>query len=111
MRRIIVACIPNGILQDRYNPSATDGIWLAGRNAPTLGEDFRVRLSYKLLRSKAAWRVQEIPLNVEFEATEAERAVFAPVRRERGDNLLVISWSPDTLRGGDQMCLDAGSAR
>ena len=64
LTRIIVACIPNGILQDRYNPSAADGIWLAGRNAPTLGEDFRVRLSYKLLRSKAAWRVQEIPLSL-----------------------------------------------
>ncbi len=62
LRRIIVACIPNGILQDRYNPDADDGIWLAGRNAPSRGEDFRVRLSYSRLRSKAAWRVQEVPL-------------------------------------------------
>ena len=62
LRRLIVACIPNGILQDCYNPSADDGIWLAGRNAPSLGEDFRVRLSYNRLRSKASWRVQEIPL-------------------------------------------------
>lgn len=57
---IRVSCIPNGALQDRYNPTAGDTIWLAGRNAPTLGEDFRVRLSYDKLRRKAAWRVQDV---------------------------------------------------
>ena len=62
LKRIIVSCIPNGLLQDRYNPTVDDGIWLAGRNAPTLGEDFRVRLSYQRLAAKAEWRVQEIPL-------------------------------------------------
>lgn len=62
LRQIIVACIPNGRLQDIYNPTAEDTIWLAGRDAPTLGEDFRVRLSYDKLRAKAAWRVQEIEL-------------------------------------------------
>ncbi len=62
LRRIIVACIPNGVLQERYNPTVTDTIWLAGRNAPTLGEDFRVRLSYAKLRGKAPWRVREIDL-------------------------------------------------
>ena len=60
LRRIIIACIPNGKLQDRYNPSASDGIWLVGRDAPSRGEDFRVRLSYERLRNKASWRVQEI---------------------------------------------------
>ena len=60
LNRIIVACIPNGLLQEKYNPSPEDTIWLAGRNAPTRGEDFRVRLSYEKLRSKAAWRVKEI---------------------------------------------------
>ena len=60
LRRIVVACIPNGELQERYNPSIDDTIWLAGRNAPTLGEDFRVRLSFAKLRDKAAWRVREI---------------------------------------------------
>ena len=60
LERIIVACIPNGLLQDRYNPDANDGIWLAGRNAPSLGEDFRVRVSYRQLRSKARWRVAKI---------------------------------------------------
>ena len=65
LRRIIVSCIPNGLLQGRYNPNARDGIWLAGRNAPSRGEDFRVRLSYRHLSGKALWRVQEIPLNQE----------------------------------------------
>lgn len=60
LRHIIIACIPNGLLQDRYNPDADDTIWLAGRNAPTLGEDFRVRLSYSKLGEKARWRVREI---------------------------------------------------
>ena len=60
LRRIIVACIPNGRLQDKYNPSVYDTIWLAGRNAPSRGEDFRVRLSYKKLKQKADWRVKEV---------------------------------------------------
>ena len=62
LKRIIVACIPNGRLQERYNPTARDTIWLAGRNAPTLGEEFRVRLSYAKLREKAAWRVRTIDI-------------------------------------------------
>ena len=60
--RVIVACIPNGRLQERYNPTTQDTIWLAGCDAPTLGEDFRIRLSYRHLREKAAWRVEEIAL-------------------------------------------------
>lgn len=63
LRNVIVACIPNGALQERYNPNAEETIWLAGRNAPTLGEDFRVRLSYQKLRDKASWRVREIDLD------------------------------------------------
>lgn len=59
---IIVASLPNGMLQDIYNPTAQDTIWVAGRNAPTLGEAFRVRLSFARLRAKANWRVQTIPL-------------------------------------------------
>lgn len=55
-----MAVIPNGLLQDTYNPSAGVSIWLAGRNAPSLGEDFRVRLAFAKLREKAAWRVQTI---------------------------------------------------
>lgn len=62
LKSITVAAVPNGMLQDRYNPSAADTIWLAGRNAPTLGEEFRVRLSFARLRNKAPWRVQKIPM-------------------------------------------------
>jgi hypothetical protein len=59
---IVICALPNRMLQDRYNPTATDTIRLAGRNAPTLGEDFRVRLAFGLLKSKCAWRVQRILL-------------------------------------------------
>ncbi len=62
LENIIVAAVPNGFLQDIYNPTASDTIWLAGRNAPTLGEAFRVRLSFSRLGEKMAWRVQEIPM-------------------------------------------------
>lgn len=62
LKSITVAALPNGMLQDRYNPGADDGIWLAGRNALSLGEEFRVRLSFRLLKKKAAWRVQCIPM-------------------------------------------------
>lgn len=59
--RVVVAAIPNGQLQERYNPTADDTIWRVGKDAPTLGEKFRVRLNYELLHAKAPWRVQEIP--------------------------------------------------
>jgi len=60
---IILACLPNGILQAKYNPDSKDTIWMAGRNAPTRGERFRVRLSFEKLREKAQWRVQVIPVD------------------------------------------------
>jgi hypothetical protein len=60
LREVTIAAIPNGRLQDRYNPSADDGIWLAGRNAPTLGEDFRARVSFSSLKDKAGWRIQTL---------------------------------------------------
>lgn len=60
LREIIVACIPNGLLQDIYNPDADNTIWLAGRDAPSRGEDFRVRLGYGALAEKAPWRVCRI---------------------------------------------------
>jgi hypothetical protein len=59
---LTVAALPNGMLQDRYNPTAADSIWIAGRNAPTLGEEFRVRLSLSRLKAKSPWRVQYIPM-------------------------------------------------
>ncbi|HFD40792.1 MAG TPA: type II restriction endonuclease [Anaerolineae bacterium] len=59
---ITVSAVPNGFLQDIYNPTVDDTIWLAGRNAPSRGEAFRVRLSFARLKQKARWRVQEIPM-------------------------------------------------
>ncbi len=59
---VIVAGLPNGMLQEVYNPTAEDTIWRAGRNAPTRGEAFRVRLVFDLLKGKKRWRVQEIPM-------------------------------------------------
>ncbi|MCI0524302.1 MAG: SfiI family type II restriction endonuclease [Acidobacteria bacterium] len=59
---IAVAALPNGLLQEKYNPSSQDTIWLAGRNAPTLGEEFRVRLSFARLKAKSSWRVQKISM-------------------------------------------------
>lgn len=59
---ITIACLPNGMLQERYNPTHKDGIWLVGRHAPSRGEEFRVRISFKKLQSKQRWRVQNIVL-------------------------------------------------
>lgn len=59
---IVIAALPNGLLQDRYNPNAQDTIWRTGRNAPSRGEAFRVRLVFPLLKAKANWRVQTIPM-------------------------------------------------
>ena len=58
LQNIILACIPNAILQDAYNPNPEETIWRAGRQAPTRGEDFRVRLSFARLKEKAVWRVR-----------------------------------------------------
>lgn len=60
LKRIIVAALPNGMLQSRYNPNHTDTIFAAGPHSPLGGEEFRTRLSFKQLRKKAQWRVQEI---------------------------------------------------
>ena len=63
LESISVLCLPNGLLQDRYNPTADDTIWLAGRNAPSRGEAFRVRISLAALKEKANWRVQTVAAN------------------------------------------------
>jgi hypothetical protein len=62
LKTITVAAVPNGILQAKYNPNARDTIWLAGRNSPKRGEEFRVRLDFSKLKQKANWRVQKIPM-------------------------------------------------
>jgi len=61
---VTVFGVPNGLLQGQYNPSVNDSFWIAGRNAPTRGEDFRVRVSFRLLKAKAPWRVQKIRYDV-----------------------------------------------
>jgi hypothetical protein len=60
LKKIIVACVPNGFLQGTYNPTVADTIWVSGPNAPSLGEAFRTRLSFQRLKAKANWRVQSI---------------------------------------------------
>lgn len=60
---ITVCCLPNGILQSKYNPDVTQTIWLAGRNAPTRGEPIRVRLSLRRLQEIARWRVQTVHID------------------------------------------------
>lgn len=65
LKTIIIACIPNGMLQNRYNPTPQDTIWQAGPNAPTLGEDFRTRLDFRRLKEKCNWRVQRIHIEEE----------------------------------------------
>ncbi len=60
LKKLTIVCLPNGRLQQLYNPDANDNIWQAGRNAPTLGELFRARLSFSKLANKSLWRVQTI---------------------------------------------------
>ena len=43
LESISITCLPNGMLQDRYNPNPETTFWMAGRDAPTRGEGFRVR--------------------------------------------------------------------
>lgn len=63
IKKIILACIPSGQLQDKYNPNSDDTIWRMGRDSPQRGEDFRIRLNFQKLRDKEAWRVQEIDMS------------------------------------------------
>lgn len=60
LSEVTIAVIPNGKLQATYNPTVDDEFWLAGRNAPKLGEDFRVRVGFDKLKDKASWRVQKL---------------------------------------------------
>lgn len=60
LHKIIVFCLPSGELQSRYNPDENRSFWRAGRNAPTLGEEFRVRVKLQSLKEFADWRVVEV---------------------------------------------------
>jgi len=68
LKGITLVAVPNGKLQNVYNPDHSDTIFIAGRDAPTRGESFRVRLSFNLLKSKASWRVQKFTFSEEGEA-------------------------------------------
>lgn len=61
LQAINIIGLPNGYLQDKYNPTPTDGIWNAGPNAPSRGEKFRARINMAKLKAKARWRVQTLP--------------------------------------------------
>ncbi len=65
LQSITVAAVPNGILQDRYNLDVDNTIWRVGRDAPSRGEDFRVRLSFEELKRVTKWRVQKILLDTD----------------------------------------------
>jgi len=62
LKYITIAALPNGMLADRYVPNAHDTIFVAGPDAPTLGEAFRTRLSFARLQKKCHWRVQHLSL-------------------------------------------------
>jgi len=62
LHSIVIACLPNGILQDVYNPTPENNIWLVGRHSHQRGEEFMVRISFAKLRKKSPWRVQTITL-------------------------------------------------
>lgn len=63
LRTATLCAVPNGRLQNLYNPTAADTIWLVGRNADSKGEDFRVRLGFDRLAKHKRWRVQVIRYN------------------------------------------------
>ena len=65
LESVSASCLPNGMLQRIYNPSPDKTFWLAGRNAPSLGEAFRARISLPRLKRAARWRVQNIRLDPE----------------------------------------------
>jgi hypothetical protein len=57
---ITLIALPSGLLQAKYNPDADHTFWRVGRNAPTLGEAFRVRIGITALKDLESWRVQHI---------------------------------------------------
>lgn len=60
LQHATIACIPNGLLQNLYNPDASHTIWRAGPNSPQRGEVFRTRLAFDLLKRARSWRVQTV---------------------------------------------------
>ncbi|HEX9198567.1 MAG TPA: SfiI family type II restriction endonuclease [Acidobacteriaceae bacterium] len=60
--QIKVAALPNGFLQNRYNPSPQIHLWKVGPNSPQNDEDFRARMSFSRLAMRCPWRQQIIPM-------------------------------------------------
>lgn len=63
LTKIIVICLPNGMLQARYNPTFRKTIWRAGRDSPKRKEKFRARIDLGRLAHRAKWRIQEIDVS------------------------------------------------
>lgn len=70
LRQISVIALPNGFLQDRYNPTSDDRIWNVGPDSPQRQEKFRTRVNFTLLQKRAAWRVQRLIPGANWEFTE-----------------------------------------
>lgn len=66
LEHITALCIPNGLLQAKYNPSAEDNIWNKGPHSTQRNEAFRARINFQKLKSKARWRVQTIRPDMRF---------------------------------------------
>ena len=60
LKKIVAVCLPNGQLQEKYNPDAQHTIWGPGKNAPTRREEFRARVKLRELKKITPWRVYEI---------------------------------------------------
>jgi Type II restriction enzyme SfiI len=65
LKNIRIGCVPNGMLQARYNPTPDETIWSAGPHSEKRKEKFRTRINFDMLKEKADWRVQNIPVNPE----------------------------------------------
>lgn len=65
LKNIRIGCVPNGMLQVRYNPTADKTIWSAGPHSEKRKEKFRTRINFDLPKKKANWRVQNIPITPE----------------------------------------------
>ena len=60
LKKIVGVCLPNGQLQEKYNPDAQHTIWGPGKDAPTRREEFRARVKLRELKKITPWRVYEI---------------------------------------------------
>jgi len=70
LKRLMIFCLPNGKLQQRYNPDANTGIWQTGAHSPRRGEKFRARVSFHKLKRAAKWRVQKIEFDAKSRACQ-----------------------------------------